>query len=214
VRRASIALGLTCLALAGGACAGDDEDSSASSTAGEQTESPSADRPTATAPDNNRTPGDEGGGSPADEQDESADPVQPSESKPQTERPPRTKRRAERDRRRVRATLAAFLNAMGDRDARRACARYTREVRMLVGGTLGGSCASGMEFAFLVIGRDRRSFRRVRVREVDVSGGRASIRLRLPPALRNQPMLDLLAPGARVALERQAGRWQLGLPSL
>ncbi len=100
---------------------------------------------------------------------------------------------------------------MADKDAGRACSKLSRDVRRLVGGTLGGNCARGMEFAFLVIAGNGGAFRKVRVTSVDVNGNRASARLRLPRELRTLPLLGLLAPGNRVALEREAGRWRLAL---
>ena len=112
----------------------------------------------------------------------------------------------------MRATLGTFLHAMADEDARRACSTYTRDVRRLVAGTLGGDCARGMEFAFLVIGSNDGLFRDVRVKSVDLNGDRASLRLDLPRGLRTLPMLQLIAPGQRLALERESGRWRLGLP--
>jgi hypothetical protein len=113
--------------------------------------------------------------------------------------------------RRVRATVAGFLAAMRAKNAPRACSFYTREVRQLVGGTLGVDCANGMEFVFLVIGPNRPALRKVGVTEVEVTGDRASAGLRLPRPLRTLPMLQLIAPDDRLSLEREGGRWRLGL---
>ena len=80
-----------------------------------------------------------------------------------------------------------------------------------MGGTLGVDCANGMEFVFLVIGPNKPALRRVAVTGVELSGDRASAGLRVPRSLRTLPMLQLIAPDDRLSLEREGGRWRLGL---
>jgi hypothetical protein len=210
-----LAAGLTCLALSLGACGGDDDErpNSAYTQRNETTPSQS-ERDSAPAEDDS-------GGEAAARSDGSR------KEDPDRDRPPRDAAQrapsgggrggnpgqAPRPRasRSVRITVAGFLAAMRAEKARRACAYYTREVRTLVGGTLGVNCAKGMEFVFLVIGPNRPALRRVAITGVELSGDRASADLRLPRSLRTLPMLQLIAPDDRLSLERESGRWRLGL---
>jgi hypothetical protein len=197
---------LICLALAGGACGGDEgEGPGAAYTQRDRPEQSTSEGPSRSRQDEP--------GAPADGRDQSADPGQAERDRGEAAHAkPREKNKDGGQARQVRATLGTFLDAMGDEDARRACWTYTRDVRRLVGGTLGGDCARGMEFAFLVIGANDGLFRDVRVKSVDLNRARASVRLDLPRRLRALPMLQLIAPGQRLALERESGRWRLGLP--
>jgi hypothetical protein len=203
-----IAAGLICLALVGGACGGDDEEEEPRGSAYTQPQPP----PTTTQDDPDPPSDGAGGGAAPGEAEGELEPESEPESEPRQEAeaaaPPERDGDAGEG---ARAAVRTFLDAMADEDARRACSKLTREVRTLVGGTLGGSCARGMEFAFLVIGGNDGAFRRVRVRDVEVDGDRALARLLLPRELRTLPLLGLLAPGNRVALERDGGGWRLAL---
>jgi hypothetical protein len=210
-----LAAGLTCLAISVAACGGDDDERPGSAYTHRDESTPSQpERDSAPAED------DSGGGGAAPsnggrEEDPDRDPAPQDDAQPapstggrggnpgQAPRP-----RASRS---VRTTVAGFLAAMRGEEARRTCSYYTREVRQLVGGSLGVDCANGMKFVFLVIGPNKPALRRVAVTGVELSGHRASAGLRLPRSLRTLPMLQLIAPDDRLSLEREAGRWRLGL---
>jgi hypothetical protein len=211
-----LAAGLTCLALSLGACGGDDDERPSSAyTQRDETAPSQSERDS--APAENDSGGEGAARSDGGREEDPGRPPQDEDDAQQAPfaggrggnpgQPPR-RPRASRD---VRITVAGFLAAMRAGDPRRACAFYTREVRALVGATLGGTCANGMEFVFLVIGPNRPALRRVAITGVELSGDRASAELRLPHALRTLPMLQLIAPDARLSLEREAGRWRLGL---
>ncbi len=205
---------LLCLALLAGGCGGDDEPPSSAASGGDSTaerspgEAPAPDPAPDPAPSEG---GPDGGDQAAPEDDPPAspedDPPDASEAVPRDPSP-----RAGSDARRVRATITRFLAALRAKDAAASCSAYTRELRNLVGGTLGAGCPRGMEFIFQVIVPDARAFERVRVRSVRVQGNRAVARLLLPRELRTLPILALIAPGQRLTLEREGARWRLGLP--
>ncbi len=207
-----LAAGLTCLAMSLAACGGDDDEGPGSAYTQRDESAPSqSERDSAPAQD------DRGGGGSAGGRDEDPDrdpaPQDDAQQAPSTGGRGGNPGQAPRPRasRSVRTTVAGFLAAMRGEEARNACSFYTREVRQLVGGSLGVDCANGMKFVFLVIGPNKHALRRVAVTGVELSGDRASAGLRLPRSLRTLPMLQLIAPDDRLSLEREGGRWRLGL---
>ena len=114
----------------------------------------------------------------------------------------------------MRSTLSTFLKGMRRADPGAVCSTYTREVRALVGRTLDSDCATGMDFAFGALGVSPRAFRTVSVGRLEITGDRAVAELVLPPRLRSLPLVQIIAPRQELTLQREAGRWRLGLAVL
>ena len=198
------ALFAVCL-LALASCASDEEGDAGAGP--ERGDSPAADAQAGAGGDTTATeraqgePGDEAD-TPADEPEASTDEPEAPAGDPAPQRP----RTAP-----IRATLTAFFDGLGAKDAQEVCRTFARRLRDLVGSAVGSDCVGGMTaaFALFVPAGLEDEFAEIEVRRVSVDGKEATAELRLPAKLRALPALALVAREGKVSLERENGSWLL-----